>query len=101
MQSFEDHSRTAMKFLENPYELWDSEVLEDRRNVLKLCFTGKLCFDKNEGFRTARKALPFRVLEGLNDPKSGMVPEENPNPNPLQSVEIQKRLSVSRSTSHF
>lgn len=101
LPSFEDHSRTAMKFLENPYELWDSEVLEDRRNVLKLCFTGKLCFDKNEGFRTARKALPFRVLEGLNDPKSGMVPEENPNPNPLQSVEIQKRLSVSRSTSHF
>tara|TARA_R110002073_G_scaffold194720_1_gene353774 strand:+ start:1208 stop:1498 length:291 start_codon:yes stop_codon:yes gene_type:complete len=63
-----------MKFLENPYELWDSEVLEDRRNVLKLCFTGKLCFDKNEGFRTACKSLPFTVLEGLSDPNSDMVP---------------------------
>ena len=74
LPSFPDHSRTAMKFLENPHELWASEVFEDRRNVLKLCFTGKLVFDKNEGFRTAAKALPFRVLDGLSTSNSDMVP---------------------------
>lgn len=80
LPSFEDHSRTAMKFLENPYELWASDALEDRRNVLKLCFTGKLCFDKNEGFRTVPKSLPFRVLEDFSDPKSDMVPRRGLEP---------------------
>ncbi len=54
--------------------LWVSETQGDRQMCLiKLCFTGKLCFDKNEGFRTARKSLPFRVLEDLSDPKYEMV----------------------------
>jgi site-specific DNA recombinase len=73
LPNFADHSRAALQLLRNPYELWAEGQFADRRNVLRLCFTTKLIYDKNEGYRTAQKALPFRALEGLNDPKSDMV----------------------------
>ena len=40
--SFDDTLRTAMAFLSNPWNLWDSERLEDRRAVLKLAFAERL-----------------------------------------------------------
>ena len=74
LPSFDESSRTALEFLQNPHELWARGELIDRRNVLRLCFTTKLTYDKNEGYRTAAKALPFRVFEGSENPDSCMVP---------------------------
>ena len=36
--SFDETLRTAFDFLENPYKLWVSARLEDKRAVLKLTF---------------------------------------------------------------
>lgn len=69
----EETYRTAFTFLSNPHKLWASGVLEYRRIVLKLAFAEKLAYVKNEGYRTAAIALPFRLLEGLGDGKKGMV----------------------------
>ena len=57
--------RTALAFLANPCHLWISERLEDRRAVLKLTFTERLRYKRNEGFRTANLSLPFRVSAGF------------------------------------
>jgi DNA invertase Pin-like site-specific DNA recombinase len=54
--------RTSLAFLENPYRLWASGDLAHQRAVLKLVFGGKLPYRKNEGFRTPKTTLPFKVL---------------------------------------
>jgi len=41
--------------------------------VLRLVFADKLPYQRNEGYRTAQIALPFRVLEGFKGGKSEMV----------------------------
>ncbi|MCB1381104.1 MAG: recombinase family protein, partial [Alphaproteobacteria bacterium] len=60
--SFDDTVRTALAFLANPWNLWASERLEDRRTVLKLAFADRLSYSRSEGFRTANMTLPFKVL---------------------------------------
>jgi site-specific DNA recombinase len=65
--------RTYFKFLSNPHELWVSDSMAHRRMVLKLCFTEKLRYYRNEGFRTAPIALPIRVLDELRRGQSCMV----------------------------
>lgn len=62
---FDTTLRTALDFLANPWNLWRSERLEDRRAVLKLAFARPLHYVRNEGFRTADLSLPFKVLGGV------------------------------------
>ncbi|MHB1098539.1 MAG: recombinase family protein [Burkholderiales bacterium] len=42
LSSFDTAARTAMAFLANPWKLWASGDLEDRRTVLKLTFAGRM-----------------------------------------------------------
>ncbi len=72
-RSFEQSLRTACDFLANPYKVWNSGRLEDRRTVLKLAFTRRLEYIRNQGFRTADIALPFRLLAQAAMPEDGMV----------------------------
>ncbi|PUB90898.1 MAG: recombinase [gamma proteobacterium symbiont of Ctena orbiculata] len=62
VRSFDETVRTAMQFLANPYKLWASGRLEDQRTVLKLTFADRLAYVRNEGLRTAKTTLPFKVL---------------------------------------
>ena len=62
---FDETVRTAMAFLANPWILWRSERLEDRRTVLKLAFADRLRYTREEGFRTANLAFPFKVIGAL------------------------------------
>ncbi len=73
LDTFDDTFRTAFGFLSNPYKLWDSDRLEDKRSVLKLVFAKRLPYYRNEGFRTAAISLPFSLLEGLKGGKYEMV----------------------------
>ena len=59
---FDDTFRTAMEFLGNPYKLWTSDRLEDKRLVLRMVFSDKLPYQRNEGFRTPETTLPFKAL---------------------------------------
>lgn len=60
--SFEKSLRTVLSFLANPYSLWVSGCLEERRTVLKLAFAGHLQYARGEGFRTVNLTFPFKVL---------------------------------------
>ena len=73
LQSFDEAFRTAFEFLGNPQKLWVSERIEDKRMVCRMVFAGKLPYARNEGFRTAPIAQPFRVLEGLKGCRKEMV----------------------------
>ena len=46
--------------------------MEDKRTVLKLAFADNLAYDRNEGFRTPKTALPFKALGGFWGGKSEM-----------------------------
>ncbi len=62
VSSFDDTLRTALGFLANPWNLWISDRLEDKKTVLKLVFGQRLKYRRDEGFRTANLTLPFKVL---------------------------------------
>ena len=70
--SFDDTLRTALAFLSNPWNLWASERLEERRMVLKLSFADRLRYSRENGFRTANLSLPFKVLGALAGGESKM-----------------------------
>ncbi|CAN7759299.1 recombinase family protein [Ensifer adhaerens] len=63
--TLEDTVRTALGFLANPWNLWKTELPENRRTVMKLTFSQRLAYRKNEGFRTANLTLPFNMLGGI------------------------------------
>ncbi|MGF1463778.1 MAG: recombinase family protein [Maricaulaceae bacterium] len=73
-QGFEQTFRTAMAFLSNPLNLWNSNRLEDKRAVLKLTFADQLAYSRNSGFRTANFSLPFKLLGQMNSKNYEMVP---------------------------
>ncbi len=71
--SFAETYRTACAFLANPWKLWTSGRLEDRRAVLRLAFGDRLSYARNEGYRTAKISLPFKMIGDLKMLNSGVV----------------------------
>lgn len=61
VRDYQQILRTALDFLGNPYKLWASDRLEDKRMVIKLAFADRLTYVRNSGSRTATLALPFKV----------------------------------------
>ena len=74
LQSFDDTLRTAMQFWSNPQKLWASGKLEHRRTLLKLMFEHRLQYIRNQGLRTAKTTLPFKVLGDMQMGNFRMVP---------------------------
>lgn len=74
LASFGETYRTAFDFLANPYKLWSSDKLEDRRAVLKLVFAERLPYVRNEGYRTAKISMPFKMIGNIDMSKKEMVP---------------------------
>ncbi len=59
---FDEMFELALQFLSNPWKLWASDRLEDKRTVLKLAFDNRLAYCRNEGFRTPQASVPFTFL---------------------------------------
>lgn len=74
VKSYEHMYRTACDFLQNPYKIWAFGAFADKRAVLKLAFTDRLTYVRNEGYRTPDLSLPFKVLGGSFGDKMQMVP---------------------------
>ena len=66
LPDFDETYRTALEFVRDPKVLWNSNKLEDKRAVLKLAFTSKLRYRRNQGYRTAEIAKPFRLFNALD-----------------------------------
>ena len=80
LKPFGETYRTAFNFLANPCKLWHSPRIEDRRTVLKLVFSDRLTYCRNEGYRTAKISTPFKLLGDINMKKNGMVPRTGIEP---------------------
>ncbi len=74
LASFDDTFRTAITFLGNPQNLWGTGNINHKRLVLKLTFSERLPYVRNEGFRTPAKALPFSLLDQIKNGEYKMVP---------------------------
>ena len=77
---FVETYRTAFAFPANPCNLWHSPRIEDRRAVLKLCFAGRLPYDRKDGYRTAEISMPFKLLGELKMNETEMVPRRGLEP---------------------
>jgi uncharacterized protein (DUF3084 family) len=58
LPDFDETYRTALEFVGDQKILWNSNRIEDKRAVLKLAFTERLRYSRNEGFRTAKLRNP-------------------------------------------
>ena len=72
LDTYDDSFRTAMDFLANPWNLWKSDRMEDKRTVLKLAFEGNLIYCRKEGLRTPELSMPFKALDGFLGSESEM-----------------------------
>ena len=71
-RDYDDVFQTAMAFLANPWKLWETGALEDRRAMLKLVFAGNLAYSRESGFQTPEISLPFKALKEISGPKREM-----------------------------
>ena len=70
METFE----LSLRFLANPYRLWDTGHLIQQKMVLRLAFSGSFSYDRETGSLNTKKSIPFRVLEGICKSEKDMVP---------------------------
>ena len=63
--SFAEKLEPALIFLSSPWKIWDSGSVAARRLVLKLAFTDRIKYYRNEGARTAKLAFPFKALGAI------------------------------------
>jgi site-specific DNA recombinase len=64
----------AMQFFSNPWKLWGSGNILLQKSVLRLAFTERLEYCRNEGYRTPKTALPFKMLGDIQAGDLEMVP---------------------------
>lgn len=64
VRSFDESLRTAMQFLANPRQLWQTGALKDRHVVLKLVFPKGLIYCRNRGLRTPQTPQLFKLFAG-------------------------------------
>ncbi|MGJ8629104.1 MAG: recombinase family protein [Sulfitobacter sp.] len=70
---FEDFIELSLKFLSSPWKIWESGNITLRRTVLRLVFTERLAYCRNEGYRTPKTTLPFKALAELKQGKREVV----------------------------
>jgi site-specific DNA recombinase len=55
----------ALNFISNPWNLWISGDPALQKLVLRLTFSERLAYCRNEGLRTPKTTLPFKVLAAI------------------------------------
>ena len=61
-----------MRFLANPWQVWDNSDLAMKKTVLRLAFAEPLPYCRNQGLRTPNLAFPFKALGEICSGKSEM-----------------------------
>jgi site-specific DNA recombinase len=81
--TFEELFEHAMQFLSSPSKIWNLGALQYQKLVLRLAFSDHLAYCPNEGFRTAKITLPFKMLESFQSKKTQLArPERFELPTP-------------------
>ncbi|EKS35386.1 recombinase family protein [Afipia clevelandensis] len=70
--SFDELFELAVSFLSKPYDLWASGNLALQKLVLRLTFAEHLAYCPENGFRTPKTTMPFKLLEPFREGKKSM-----------------------------
>ena len=73
LRPFDEMFKAAMTFLANPSHIWKNGSFEHKRLLLRLAFPERIIYDRDEGYRTAKIAMPFKALGSFCSEKSKMV----------------------------
>ena len=71
-ESFDDLFEHAIRFLSKPYDIWVSGNLALRKLVLRLTFAEHLEYCPENGFRTPKTTMPFKLLADFREGKKDM-----------------------------
>lgn len=71
---FEKMFELSMRFLANPYEIWENGDLATKRTVLRLVFAKPLSFNRKKGIQTGETTFPFKALRFLEGTDVSLVP---------------------------
>ena len=63
--SFEQTLELALRFIANPWKVWESGDIALKRTVIKLAFAERFIYHRNKGARTPQISLPFKALKGI------------------------------------
>ena len=66
----------SLQILANPWKIWENGTLLHRRMLLRLAFADYLTYCRNEGYRTPKISIPFKVLDDIQSNKCKMVLQE-------------------------
>ena len=74
LKTYDEMYRTSIRFLQEPHKIWAYGRFEDKRAVLKLTFTDRLIYVRNQGYRSPDLSLPFKLLGDNLGQNMKMVP---------------------------
>ncbi len=95
---FEEIIEHSLQFLANPWNLWACGHYHMKRLVLRLAFSEPIAYCRNEGYRTPKTSLPFKVLESVRAGKSDLVRVEGLEPPRLAAPEPKSGVSANFTT---
>ncbi|MFV0359700.1 hypothetical protein [Tropicimonas sp.] len=72
LATYEDTFEHSMNFLSNHWKICENRQIEHRQTVLKLAFADQLAYDRENGFRTPERPLPFKALVDICGGNLGM-----------------------------
>lgn len=64
--TFNEMFELAIRFLSNPYKIWDRDELLGKNTVLRFAFSAPLSYHRETGFRTPQTSSIFRALGAVN-----------------------------------
>ena len=70
--TFEKMFELGLTFLANPQKLWDSGQIHLRKTVLRLAFSERLTYTKENGFSNPNKSLIFKALDAVSGVEKSM-----------------------------
>ena len=70
----------ACEFLSSPWNIWENGALTAKRTVLKLAFAERPAYLRNQGFRTPKTTLPFKLLGDIHMGKCELAEREGFEP---------------------
>ena len=78
--TYEELFELAMGFLASPWKIWTSGDFAMKRIVLRLAFSERIAYSRENGLRTPKKAYPFKALEAFQLGKCEMARPEGFEP---------------------
>jgi len=72
-QKYRTKAHKIFTMLQDPYKLWLSEDIKNKKDIFYFIFEENLEYVPNDGYRTEKMSLPVRLLQGLRTMKSQYV----------------------------